>query len=150
MRILRRFANWLRPKLPILNILLALAAYVANVFLVQVFCQPVRWAAIVLVACAGAFLAWPFLYRVGVGWRYVALFLQGGLLPVCVYCIWFFGLGTYVGSVIWALLLFWLVLMPLLVWVPVLFAAQLLRRARAARLSESLAFGLGVVAPLLA
>ena len=59
MRLLRRFMNWLRPKMPILNILLVLAAYIANEYFVQGFCQPVPWVWWVLGPSVGAFLAWP-------------------------------------------------------------------------------------------
>ncbi|GAB2857643.1 hypothetical protein GCM10027044_16960 [Hymenobacter ruber] len=136
--------QWLRPRMPYVNIGLAGAAYGANQYVAQVFCQPVLWAAAVLIGSVGAFLAWPWL----VGWpkavRYVALFLQGALVPVCAYCVVFMGPGELVVGV-----LFFFFLLPVLAWVPVLFAGQALRQAWRSELPGGrVVFGLGMV-PLL-
>ncbi|MBH8558583.1 hypothetical protein [Hymenobacter negativus] len=130
--------------MPYINIGLAAAAYGANQYVAQVFCQPVLWAATVLVGSVGAFLAWPWL----VGWpkavRYGALFLQGALVPICIYCIVFMSPGALVVGV-----LFFFFLLPALAWVPVVFAGQALRRAWRSELPGGrVVFGLGMV-PLL-
>ena len=142
---LRRFLQWLRPHMPYLNIGLAGAAYCANEYVAQVFCQPVLWAAAVLMGSVGAFLAWPWLS----GWpeavRYAALFLQGALVPICAYCIVFMGPGALVVGV-----LFFFFLLPVLAWVPVVFAGQAVRRAWRSELPGGrVVFGLGTL-PLLA
>lgn len=141
---LRRLLQWLRPRMPYVNIGLAGAAYCANEYVAQVFCQPVLWAAAVLMGSVGAFLVWPWL----VGWpkavRYGALFLQGALVPICAYCIVFMGPGALVVGV-----LFFFFLLPALAWVPVVFAGQALRRAWRSKLPGGrVVFGLGMV-PLL-
>ncbi|MDO7849095.1 hypothetical protein Q5H92_22220 [Hymenobacter sp. M29] len=140
----RRFLQWLGPRMPYVNVGLAGAAYGANQYVAQVFCQPVPWAAAVLIGSVGAFLAWPWL----VGWpravRYAALFLQGTLVPVCVYCVVFMSPGALVVGV-----LFFFFLLPVLAWVPVVFAGQALRRAWRSELPGGrVVFGLGMV-PLL-
>jgi hypothetical protein len=140
----RRFLQWLRPRMPYINIGLAGAAYCANEYVAQVFCQPVLWAAVVLMVSVGAFLAWPWLG----GWpkavRYAALLLQGALVPICAYCVVFMGPGALVVGV-----LFFFLLIPVLAWVPVVFAGQALRRAWQSELPGGrVVFGLGVV-PLL-
>jgi hypothetical protein len=141
---IRHFLSWLRYRLPYLNIALAVAAYMANEFLLQVFCQPVLWAALVLLASVGAFLSWPWLQHTAKGWRYGALFLQGMLLPVCAYCIWFMHPASLL---LWALLSFLLV--PVLAWVPVVFAVQVIKRAFTSQLPWArTAFALGVASLL--
>lgn len=121
---IQRLYNWLRDRLRWVNIGLAGAAYLANLLLLQVFCQPVAWAAAVLVGFLVAFLGWPWLQKTGRLPQYIALFVQGVGLLVCAYCSWFLGLSSYVISLLTASLL-----IPLLAWVPVFFAAQIVRRA---------------------
>ncbi len=145
--LLRRFVNWLRPKMPVLNILLVLGAYAGNEFLsMQLFCQPVRWAALVLLASVGAFLVWPWLPARPRLLRYLALLLQGALLPIGIYCIWFLGPGALVVGLVLGFLL-----VPLLAWVPVVVAGQVVWRGLHSALPGSIVvFGLGVSGPLLA
>ena len=131
--------------MPFINIAAAVAAYCANEYLLQVFCQPVLWAALVLLSSVGAFLAWPWL----VGWPkaalYAALFLQGALVPICAYCIVFMHPGALVAG-----LLFFFFLLPALAWVPLVFAGQALRRVWRSELPNArVVFGLGML-PLLA
>lgn len=148
MNLLRHRIAWLRPKLPYLNIGLALVAYGANRFVFQVFCQPVPWAAWVLALSAGAFLVWPWLRQRAVWVQYLALFGQGVLLLVCGYCVWFFGWRTYLAACFFS---FWWLFAPLLVWVPVFFGGQIVWRARRVQLPRaSVAFGAGALLPLLA
>ena len=140
----RRFLQWLRPLMPYVNIGLAGAAWWANEYVAQVICQPVLWAAVVLISSVGAFLVWPWL----AGWpsvvRYMALFLQGILVPVCVYCILFMHPGALVLGI-----LFFFFLLPMLAWVPVVFAGQALRRAWRSDLPGArIIFALGMM-PLL-
>jgi hypothetical protein len=141
---LRRFLQWLRPRLPYLNVLLAGAAYWANEYVAQVFCQPVEWAAWALLLSVGAFLLWPLLGSLPGGVRYAALFLQGALVPICVYCVIFIHPGALVVGA-----LFFFLLLPVLAWVPVVFAGQAARRAWRSELPGArVVFGLGMV-PLL-
>lgn len=122
MNLLRRFGNWLQPRLPYLNIGLVVAAYLVNNYLIQGFCQLVPWVWWVLLPGVGAFLAWP--WRRGGAWLgYLLLVLQGLLLPACLYCLWFAR-----AYLLGALLTGFLVL-PLLLWVPAVVGIQLLRRA---------------------
>jgi hypothetical protein len=117
--------------MPYLNILLAGAAYWANEYWVQGFCQPVEWAVWVLVISTAAFLLWPFAKRVP-GLNYLLLFLM--------YCALFAS-----GEMLGALVLFFLVL-PLLSWVPVVFAVQALNRTMLSTLPGArVVFGLGIV-----
>ncbi|RTQ48514.1 hypothetical protein EJV47_16210 [Hymenobacter gummosus] len=141
---LKRLFQRLRPLLPYLNILLAGAAYMANEYFVQGFCQPVTWAAWVLGLSTAAFLAWPWLQRAPRAVQVVAMLLQGLSFTVCLYCAWFIGLEPRYYLV--GLLLGFL---PLLVWVPVFFGVQLWHRMRTAALPYArLWFGLGVLALL--
>ncbi|GAB3587816.1 hypothetical protein [Hymenobacter daeguensis] len=138
---IRRFLQWLGPLMPYCNMVLAGAAYWANEYWFQGFCQPVEWAAWVLVVSTAAFLLWPFAKRVPV-LNYVLLFLMGVHFTVCVYCALFIGLGQMMQAVV----LFFLIL-PLLLWVPVLFAAQVLDRAASSALpGSSVVFMAGVLA----
>jgi hypothetical protein len=144
MKKFRRFLEWLRPLMPYLNIALAIAAYFLNEFALQVFCQPVLWAGLVLLASVGAFLVWPWLGRGPVAWRYLALFLQGAMVPVCAYCLLFLGPGLLITG-----LLFSFLILPAMAWLPVWFAAQAINRAISSRLrGGQVAFMLGTV-PLL-
>ncbi|UOQ73186.1 hypothetical protein [Hymenobacter cellulosilyticus] len=111
-----------RQRLPFLNIWLAAAAWTANYF-VQMFCQPVVWAGLALVAAVGAFLAWPWLTHTPELVRYGAVFLQGLAFTVCCYCVLFLQPATLVWTLLMGFLLF-----PLLSWVPVLFGLQILWR----------------------
>ena len=142
-------ARWqgLRPRLPWLNAGLALAAYLANEFWEQVFCQPVGWAALVLLGSVGAFLAWPWLpTKAPAAVRYGALLLQGAVAPVGAYCVWFLSPRLLLVSIF----LFFIIL-PLLAWVPVLFVAQALWRGFTTTLPGGrLVFALGVLGPLAA
>lgn len=143
MRLLRRLVGWLRPKMPVVNILLVIGCYLANQYFVQGFCQPVPWAAWVLAFSTGAFLAWPWLKKVP-GLNYVLAFLLGGHLLVCVYCTLFIGPHLLIG-VLFAFLGY-----PLLLWVPVLFAVQATRWIRASPLPGiRWGFGAGIAALLL-
>lgn len=140
---IKRLFQWLRARLAYLNILLALAAYIANEYFVQGFCQPVPWAGWVLLLGTGAFLAWPWLHRTLPVVQYAALFLQGIGFTVCVYCQWFVERGALVALVAFFLLF------PLLFLVPTFFAVQLLKRGVLNALPMGrLAFGLGVAALL--
>ena len=116
--------GWFRERARWLNPLLALAAYGGN-RLIQVFCQPVPWAGLVLVLAIGAFLLWPWLGRAPRAVQLVALFLQGLALTVCAYCTWFLGWEGYLLATV--LFFLWA---PMLGWVPMLFGVQLLGRAR--------------------
>lgn len=142
---LRRVALFFEPvrrHLPVLNIALAVLAWVANTYWVQAFCQPVPWAAAALVAGTTAFLAWPWLAKANVAVRYGVLFLQGLFLIICLYCAWFIG----ATGLLLCLLLFWWGL-PALAWLPVFFGVQVLRRVRGAAVrGRWLAFGLGALA----
>ncbi|MBD2769646.1 hypothetical protein IC235_17285 [Hymenobacter sp. BT664] len=141
MKRLRRFLHWLRPLMPYFNIGLAIAAYGANEHCVQGFCQPVPWAAGVLLASTAAFLLWPWLKHVA-GLNYLLLFLMGVHFTVCLYCTYFIG-----PSQLLPVLLFFFLLFPMLLWVPVLFGAQAARRAWTAELAGAKAvFALGVLA----
>ena len=134
---LRRFWQWLLPRMPYLNIGLAAAAYWANEYLVQGFCQPVEWAAWVLTISTVAFLLWPFAKSVP-GLNYLLLFLMGVHFTVCVYCALFLNLGL--GALLLCLLLF-----PMLLWVPVVFAAQVLNSVASSPLpGSSVVFMLGI------
>lgn len=144
MKLLRRFANWLRPKMPVLNVLLALAAYVANEYFIQGFCQPVPWVWWVLGPSVGAFLGWPWLKQVP-RLNYLLLFLQGLLLPVCLYCTLFAG-PYLVGALLVGFLVF-----PLLMWTPVVFLVQVMRRGWASLLPKARwVFAAGTLPLLLA
>ena len=130
--------------MPHVNLGLAAAAYLSNEFVVQAFCQPVVWAATVLLGSVGAFLLWPWLAGGPVAWRYLALFLQEALVPVCACCVLFLGPGSLVVEV-----QFFFLFLPALAWVPVWFAAQAIGRAMNNKLPGGrVAFVLGVV-PLL-
>lgn len=134
--------KWLRLHLPYVNIALAALAFLANTFVIQVFCQPVPWAALCLVSSLSAFLVWPWLDRLASGWRYLSLFLQGVFLVVCVYCAWFIGWGLLL-----VVLLVSFLLLPALAWLPVFFAAQVLKRVFTSPLpGAKVAFGAGVLA----
>jgi hypothetical protein len=132
MTILRRFFQWLQPRMPYINIGLAVFALLANQYLVQGFCQPVAWATVVLVLSIGAFLGWPWLVQAPAAVCYAALFLQGLGFTVCVYCAWFMGLQSILYLT--GLFFFWL-LVPALVWVPSFFGMQILRRVSRVGLS---------------
>lgn len=142
---LTRLLQWLRglnPWLPYLNILLAGAAYMANEYFVQGFCQPVTWAAWVLGLSTAAFLAWPWLTRAPLAVGYGALFLQGVGFTACVYCQLFIDREAFFA------LVFFLVF-PLLLLLPTFFGLQLLRRGLFSSLRGGrLAFGAGVLALL--
>lgn len=43
MKLLRRSRDWLRPKMPVVNIGLVIGCYLGNQYAVQGFCQPVTW-----------------------------------------------------------------------------------------------------------
>lgn len=130
--------------MPYLNIGLAGAAYCANEYWVQGFCQPVAWAAWVLIVSTTAFLLWPFTKNVP-GVNYVLIFLMGVHFTVCVYCALFINPIQLLPT----LLLFFLIF-PLLLWVPVVFAVQALNRALTSRLTGGrLVFGFGVGALLV-
>ena len=119
---IRRFLGWLRPLMPYVNIILAGAAYWANEYWVQGFCQPVEWAAWVLAVSTAAFLLWPFAKGVP-ALNYLLLFLMGVNFTVCVYC------ALFINPVqLLSMLLFFFLLFPLLLWVPVVFAVQALKR----------------------
>ncbi|MBF9142697.1 hypothetical protein [Hymenobacter properus] len=133
---LRRFREWLRPRMPYLNIWLAGAAWTAN-YCIQVFCQPVAWAAVALVLAFGAFLAWPWLRHAATPIRYAAVFLQGLGLTICGYCVLFMGWGTMLISTLIGFLLF-----PLLAWVPVVFGLQIIWRLARNPLRGAWAVGL--------
>ena len=147
---LRRVALFFEPvrrHLPVLNIALAVLAWVANTYWVQAFCQPVPWASGALVAGTTAFLAWPWLVKANAVVRWGALFLQGLFFTICLYCAWFIG-ASYL---LLCLLLCWSGL-PALAWLPVFFGVQVLWRVRGAAVQGRwLAFGLGVfaLAPVL-
>jgi len=144
MGLLRRFTNWLRPKMPVLNILLVLAVYIANEYFIQGFCQPVPWVWWVLGPSTGAFLAWPWLKHVR-GLNYVLVFLLGVYFVVCVYCTLFIGPHLVIG------LLLGFLLFPLLLWLPVVVAVQVIRRVLASRLPGARwVFGAGLLPLLLA
>ena len=144
MVLLRRFMNWLRPEMPILNILLTLAAYIANEYFVQGFCQPVPWVWWVLGPSVGAFLAWPWLKDVR-GLNYLLVFLLGVYFVVCVYCTAFIGPHLIIGLVLGFLLF------PLLLWLPVVFAVEVVVRVLASRLPGARwVFGAGLLPLLLA
>ena len=144
MKLLRRLRDWLRPKMPVVNILLAISCYVANQYFVQGFCQPVPWARWVLLLSVGAFLAWPWLKQVA-GLNYVLALLQGTVLLVCVYC------ACFAGQYLLMTLLFGFLLFPLILWIPVVFAMQVLRRIRASPLPGVWwAFAAGMLPLLLA
>lgn len=143
---LRRFLQWLRPWMPYLNIALAAAAWVANTFLFQVFCHPVLWAEIVLLVCIGAFLCWPWLAVQPNPLRYAALFLQGALVPIGIYCVLFVGPEVLILGIVGCFLV-----VPALVWIPVWFMAQATNRAFSSQLPLAKAvFGLGMLPLLLA
>jgi hypothetical protein len=130
--------------MPYVNIGLAGAAWWANEYWAQVFCQPVPWASVALMSSVGAFLAWPWLSGCPGVVRYIALFLQGALVPICAYCILFMHPGALVLGV-----LFFFILLPALAWVPVIFARQALHRVWRSELPAARAvFALGMV-PLL-
>lgn len=139
---LRRVALFFEPArrhLPVLNIGLAVLAWVANTYWIQAFCQPVAWASGALIAGTTAFLVWPWLARANAGVRYGALFLQGLFFTICLYCTWFMG----TGYLLLGLLFCWSGL-PALAWLPVFFGVQVLRRVRGATVrGRWLAFGLG-------
>ena len=144
MVLLRRFANWLRPKLPVLNIMLALAAGLANNYLIQGFCQPVPWVWWVLGPTLAAFLVWPWLKQVP-RLNYLLLFLQGMLLPICLYC------TLFAGPYLVMTLLFGFLVFPLLMWTPVVFLGQVVRRAWISLLPKSRwVFAAGTLPLLLA
>ncbi len=111
--------------MPILNIVLALGAYIANQYFIQGFCQPVAWVWWVMLPSMSAFLVWPWLGRMPQVLRQAAWFLQGLFLPVCLYCALFIALDPQLY--LFGLLLFFLGF-PLLIWTPAVFAAQLFRR----------------------
>jgi hypothetical protein len=76
--------------------------------------------------------------------RYAALFLQGALVPIGVYCVVFMHPGMLLFG-----LLFFFFLLPILAWVPVVFAVQALHRAWRSELPGArVVFALGIV-PLL-
>jgi hypothetical protein len=106
--------------MPYLNILLAGAAYWANEYWIQGFCQPVEWVTWVLVVSTTAFLLWPFAKGVP-GLNYLLIFLMGVYFTVCVYCALFIDPLQIIFTLLLSFLLF-----PLLLWVPVVFAAQAL------------------------
>ncbi|MDO7851151.1 hypothetical protein [Hymenobacter convexus] len=129
--------------MPYLNFILAGAAYWANEYWFQGFCQPVEWAAWVLAVSTGAFLLWPFAKRVP-GLNYLLLFLMGVHFTVCVYCALFINPLQLLSILLMAFLVF-----PLLLWVPVVFAVQALNRVhRSALPGARVVFGLGVLALL--
>ncbi|WP_201979598.1 hypothetical protein [Hymenobacter rubidus] len=139
----RRFLKWVRPLIPYVNIGLAGAAYWANEYWFQGFCQPVEWAAWVLVISIAAFLLWPFAKCVP-GLNYLMLFLMGVHFTVCVYCALFINPLQLLSILLMAFLVF-----PLLLWVPVVFAVQALNRAVVSALPGArVVFGLGVFALL--
>lgn len=125
MRRFRRFFHWLLPLLPYLNIALVGAAYIANQYWVQGFCQPVEWAAWVLAVSTSAFLAWPWLGTAPHWLRMLAWFLQGLFLTVCLYCALFIALDP--SLYLWSAFFCWMGY-PLLLWMPVFFIWQLKRR----------------------
>lgn len=125
MKLVRHLIGWLRQRLPSINLKLAGAAWLANLFLFQAFCQPVLWAGLVLLFSVGAFLAWPWLATASTRVRYGAVFLQGVAFTCCVYCAWFISLqsSAYLVSLVFC----WL-LVPMLAWVPAFFGLQILGR----------------------
>lgn len=144
MKLLRRISNWWRVRLPKVNIILALGAYLANQYLIQGFCQPVTWVWWVLIPSLGAFLAWPWLKQLP-RLHYLLLWLQGVFLLVCLYCTLF--MVPYLPV---ALFLGFLVL-PLLVWTPVVFGIQVVKRVWTSPLPSAWwVFGAGMLPLLLA
>lgn len=144
MKLLRRVVRWLRSKLPIINILLALGAYLANQYLIQGFCQPVAWVWWVLIPSLGAFLAWPWLKQLP-RLQYLLLWLQGVFLLVCLYCT-LFALPYLPAALLLGFLVF-----PLLIWTPVLFGIQVVKRVWTSPLPGAWwVFGAGMLPLLLA
>jgi len=144
MILLHHIVAQLRARQPYLNVVLVGLVYGANQWVFQVFCQPVTPAVALLVATVGAFLAWPWL-GLRPAWRYVALFLQGALVPICAYCLLFLGWGSLVAGIFLA----WL-LIPVLAWAPVLIGWQSLQRAWTTPLLGARAvFAAGVLAMML-
>lgn len=126
--------------MPYCNMVLAGAAYWANEYWFQGFCQPVEWAAWVLVISTAAFLLWPFAKRVP-GLNYLLLFLMGVHFTVCVYCALFIDPVQMIGMLLFSFLVF-----PLLLWVPAVFAVQALNRTLVSRLPRAkVVFGVGVL-----
>ena len=166
MNLLRRFTNWLQPKLSYLNVILVIGCYIGNQYFVQGFCQPVPWVWWVLVpsvwsflvggGSAGqrghyqlvpsvwSFLVWPWLRQVP-RLRYPLLFLQGAFLLVCLYC------TVFAGPYLLLTLFFGFLGFPLLMWAPVVFGIQVVRRAWVSLLPAARwVFGAGMLPLLLA
>jgi hypothetical protein len=142
---IKKLRAWARARLRWINIGLAAAAYVANEYWLQGFCQPVLWAKCSLGITTLAFLLWPWLRGKSQALEYALLWLQGIALVECVYCAWFIAPELPAAT-----FLFFLIL-PLLAWVPVLFAVQILLRVPTAAGSKGqLGFWLGVLTPLVA
>jgi hypothetical protein len=144
MNLLRRFTNWLQPKLPYLNVILVIGCYIGNQYFVQGFCQPVAWVWWVLVPSVWSFLVWPWLRQVP-RLRYPLLFLQGAFLLVCLYC------TVFAGPYLLLTLFFGFLGFPLLMWAPVVFGIQVVRRAWVSPLPAARwVFGAGMLPLLLA
>lgn len=129
--------------MPYLNISLAAAAYWANEYWIQGFCQPVAWAGWVVASTTAAFLLWPWLKKI-TGLNYLLIFLMGVHFTVCVYCVLFIGPWQIITTFLLCFLVF-----PLLLWLPVVFGLQAVRYALTSRLpGAAVIFVLGVVALL--
>ncbi len=76
----------------------------ANFFMLQVFCMPVMYAAVMCIAFFIAILIFPFVQAPWV--KNVLYFLLGMGVPICVYCILFLGFGLNPLAIISSYLLF--------------------------------------------
>ncbi len=76
----------------------------ANFFMLQVFCMPVLYAALMCIAFFIAILIFPFVQTLWV--KNVLYFLLGMGVPICVYCILFLGLGIHPWLIISSYLLY--------------------------------------------
>jgi hypothetical protein len=86
----KRFKAWIsRPLVySIINFILAVGAWFFNATY-QAFCQPVAWAAILILLFLLAFIAWPFIPERFRLVRMAAMMLQGIGVIICIYCIAF-------------------------------------------------------------
>jgi hypothetical protein len=135
--------HWPHRRIAIINLSHALLAYLGNLFSpIQLFCQPVLWAAIVLVLFVSAFISWHFIRNKWL--QGIAMTLQGTGFIACIYCILF--IGADYSTAIPGILFFGL---GLLAFVPVVFVLQLVYRFIKASKVLKLCWLAGCIVPVV-
>ncbi len=120
-----------------------------NFFILQVFCMPVLYAAVMCVIFFFAILVFPF---VKVNWVKNGLyFLLGTGVPICVYCIMFLGdphkrMANYIGFILEILLLG----AGLLAFIPFYLLFHILKYYKEADRSGKMLLLLGISLPMIA